>query len=55
MEVITAVRQASGENFTIGIRVRKVENGDPLATFDPELVLRPDAKIKDFEIVAEVN
>ncbi|WP_054024906.1 NADH:flavin oxidoreductase [Bacillus sp. FJAT-28004] len=30
--------------------VNKVKNGDPLATFDPEKVLRPDARIKDFEI-----
>ncbi|MGW9019060.1 NADH:flavin oxidoreductase, partial [Priestia megaterium] len=29
--------------------VNKVKNGKPLAEFDPEKVLRPDATIKDFE------
>ncbi|MCM3772383.1 MULTISPECIES: NADH:flavin oxidoreductase [Priestia] len=29
--------------------VNKVKNGEPLAKFDEEKVLRPDAKVKDFE------
>ncbi|MBD8848432.1 NADH:flavin oxidoreductase [Priestia megaterium] len=30
--------------------VNKVKNGEPLAKFDEEKVLRPDVKIKDFEV-----
>ncbi|WP_338653031.1 NADH:flavin oxidoreductase [Sporosarcina psychrophila] len=30
--------------------VTKVKNGEPLAAFKPEEILRPDAKIKEFEV-----
>ncbi|MBO1582809.1 xenobiotic reductase b [Bacillus sp. XF8] len=30
--------------------VNKVKNGEPLAEFNPEKVLSPNAKIKEFEI-----
>lgn len=56
-EAIKMIAEGKADIITLGKGalanhdwVNKVKNGEPLATFDPAAILRPNAKLKEFEL-----